>query len=83
VDTFDVLYREATTSGRLYLLHLRPWLSGQPFRIGHLERALAHITGRPQVWTASAGEIAEAFALSARAGTTPGFPSPAYQGVTR
>jgi len=63
-DSFDVLYREAVTSSRLYLLHLRPWLIGQPFRIGHLERALAHATAHPEVWTASAGEIAEAFAQS-------------------
>lgn len=75
IDAFDVLYREAAESGRLYLLHLRPWLSGQPFRIGHLEQALAYITSRPGVWTATAGEIAEAFALNASPEDRPGADS--------
>lgn len=76
VDAFDVLYREAVTSGRLYLLHLRPWLSGQPFRIGQLEGAFAHITNRPYVWTASTGEIADAFARSGAAESAPSSATP-------
>lgn len=60
-DAFDVLYRESSDSGRLYLLHLRPWISGQPFRIGQVERALAHATAHGQIWRASTDDMVQAF----------------------
>jgi peptidoglycan/xylan/chitin deacetylase (PgdA/CDA1 family) len=60
-DSFDVLYRESVDSGRLYLLHLRPWISGQPFRIGHVERALAHVAAHRQIWAAGTDDMAQAF----------------------
>ena len=37
---FETLYREGAATGRLLVLHLRPWLIGQPFRIGFLDAAL-------------------------------------------
>ncbi len=60
-DSFDVLYRESVDSGRLYLLHLRPWISGQPFRIGYVERALAHAAAHRQIWAAGTDDMAQAF----------------------
>jgi allantoinase len=60
-DAFDVLYRESYDSGRLYLLHLRPWISGQPFRIGYVERALAHMTSHKEIWAASTDDIVHSF----------------------
>lgn len=60
-DAFDVLYRESYDSGRLYLLHLRPWISGQPFRIGYVERALAHVTSHRQVWAANTDDMVRSF----------------------
>jgi allantoinase len=61
VDAFDVLHREAAESGRVYLPHVRPWLTGQPFRIGHLEAALAHVVRHRDVWLASSDDMARAF----------------------
>jgi peptidoglycan/xylan/chitin deacetylase (PgdA/CDA1 family) len=60
-DSFDVLHREAADSGRVYLPHIRPWLTGQPFRIGYLEQALAHIARRGDVWAASTDDMVRAF----------------------
>ncbi|NJC12976.1 peptidoglycan/xylan/chitin deacetylase (PgdA/CDA1 family) [Micromonospora profundi] len=60
-DSFDVLYRESSDSGRLYLLHLRPWITGQPFRIGQVERALAHVAAHREVWRASTDDMVQAF----------------------
>ena len=49
-ETFETLYREGATTGRLLVLHLHPWLIGQPFRIGSLDAALGHIVRRQGVW---------------------------------
>jgi len=56
-DGFDVLYRDGAENGRLMAINLRPWLVGQPFRIGYLEDALGHIMGHEGVWAASGSEI--------------------------
>jgi hypothetical protein len=39
-ETFETLHRDGATTGRLLVLHLHPWLIGQPFRIGCLDDAL-------------------------------------------
>jgi hypothetical protein len=57
-DWFDGLYAD---SGRLMVLHLHPWIIGQPWRIRHLDEVLAHITRRQGVWPATGGEIIEWF----------------------
>ena len=46
-ETFETLYDEGATNGRLLVLHLHPWLIGQPFRIGCLDAALGHIVAAP------------------------------------
>jgi peptidoglycan/xylan/chitin deacetylase (PgdA/CDA1 family) len=56
-ETFDTLYDEGATNGRLLVLHLHPWLIGQPFRIGCLDAALGHIMQRQDVWAATGSEI--------------------------
>ena len=56
-DTFETLYREGATTGRLLVLHLHPWLIGQPFRIGCPDAALRGIVGRQGVWAAAGAEI--------------------------
>ena len=58
-ETFDVLYREGASTGKLLVLHVRPWLIGQPFRIGCLEDALRHITRREGVWAPTGGAIVD------------------------
>ncbi|HAA94704.1 MAG TPA: hypothetical protein DCE26_03335 [Dehalococcoidia bacterium] len=56
-DGFDVMYRDGATNGRLLTINIHPWLCGQPFRIGYLEEALAHMMGHEGVWAASGSEI--------------------------
>jgi peptidoglycan/xylan/chitin deacetylase (PgdA/CDA1 family) len=58
-ETFDVLYREGAETGKLLVLHVRPWLIGQPFRIGCLEDALSYITRREGVWAATGSAIVD------------------------
>ncbi len=63
IDAFDFLLAEATETGagRMLALSIHPWMLGQPHRIGKLEQVLEHITGHSDVWSASAGEIADSW----------------------
>jgi peptidoglycan/xylan/chitin deacetylase (PgdA/CDA1 family) len=56
-ESFDVLYQDGEKSGRLLVLNLHPFLIGQPFRIGALDAALAHVVRHPAVWRATGSEI--------------------------
>ena len=58
IDQFDVLYKEG---GRVMSISLHPWVIGQPYRIGALEEALAHIMRHPGVWPATGEEILDAW----------------------
>jgi peptidoglycan/xylan/chitin deacetylase (PgdA/CDA1 family) len=61
-DQFDLLYREATPAdGRIMAIALHPWVIGQPYRIGALEEALAHIMRHRGVWAATGAEIVDAW----------------------
>jgi allantoinase len=61
-DQFDVLYKESEKQGgRILALSLHPWVIGQPYRIGALERALKHVMGHKGVWVATGSEILDAF----------------------
>lgn len=66
-DQFDRLHDDAASSGRVFVLNLHPWVSGQPFRIRHIEAALTHIAGREDVWLATCAEIVDAYRLAATA----------------
>ena len=62
IDQFDLLYDEsATQGGRIMAISLHPWVIGQPYRIGALESALAHIMRHPGVWPATGAEILDAW----------------------
>jgi peptidoglycan/xylan/chitin deacetylase (PgdA/CDA1 family) len=62
IDQFDGLYREASAgNGRIVAISLHPWAIGQPYRIGALEEALAHIMGHEGVWAATGSEILDAW----------------------
>jgi peptidoglycan/xylan/chitin deacetylase (PgdA/CDA1 family) len=67
-ETFEVLYREGARNGRLLVLNLHPWLIGQPFRIGALERALSHVMRRQGVWAAAGGAIIDWYREARHAG---------------
>ena len=60
-EGFDTLYQDGNQTGRLMTLNLHPWLIGQPFRIGYLDAALAHMTRRGGVWAATGSEIIDWF----------------------
>ncbi len=65
-DQFDALYSEASRQGgRIMSISLRPWISGQPFRIGALETALDYILKHDGVWSATAAEILDAWKAQA------------------
>lgn len=60
-DQADVLAREATADdGRMMTLTIHPWMSGQPHRIGWLEKALEHVMAIDGAWSASGSEILKA-----------------------
>jgi peptidoglycan/xylan/chitin deacetylase (PgdA/CDA1 family) len=57
-DACDFLIEEASQQGgRVLALNIHPWLLGQPHRIAKLEKALAYIMSKPEVWSAPASEI--------------------------
>lgn len=59
VDTFDELMAEAVDRPIVMGIALHPYLVGQPYRLRHLRRALAHIAAkRGDIWFTTAGGIA-------------------------
>ncbi|MEM6801635.1 MAG: polysaccharide deacetylase family protein [Bacteroidota bacterium] len=64
-DACDFLLEEAKTQGgRILSLNIHPWVLGQPHRIGQLEKVLAYISSKEEVWSAYAGEILAAWKKS-------------------
>ena len=61
-DTFDVLHREVAQNGRTLVYSIHPWIMGQPYRLKYLDRILAHVAGREQVWKATGAEIVDWYA---------------------
>ncbi len=65
LDAAQFLIGEAREQGgRILSLALHPWVLGQPHRIGPLETILRELTAREEVWSASAGDILDAFVAS-------------------
>jgi peptidoglycan/xylan/chitin deacetylase (PgdA/CDA1 family) len=64
VDQFDQLYKDSAESGRVMALCLHPFVSSQPHRQKHLERALAYIAGHEGVWLTTSDEIAAHYIAS-------------------
>ena len=56
-EWFDGVYADGAAAGRLMVLHLHPWIMGQPWRIRHLDEVLGHICVRQGVWKATGREI--------------------------
>ena len=55
------LHKDGHHSARHMMLALRPWLTGQPFRIRSLDRSLSQIMQLEGIWAAQANAIVEAF----------------------
>ena len=61
VDQFDALYADSSKQPRVMGVPLHPMISGQPLRIRHLQRAIAHMKEHPGVWFATGSEIIDAY----------------------
>src|SRR6202007_1725337 len=79
-EWFDGLYADGATTGRMMILHLHPWIMGQPWRIRHLDEVLGHICGHGGVWKATGREIIDWFKAQE---TTPGPFRPAASTTLR
>jgi peptidoglycan/xylan/chitin deacetylase (PgdA/CDA1 family) len=59
VDQFEEMLGQCAGQTLVLGVALHPYIVGQPFRLRHLRRALAHIgLSRPEVWATTAGAIA-------------------------
>jgi hypothetical protein len=56
-----VLAIDGRRQARVLAWHLRPFLSGQPFREVHIARALEAIARTPGAWSALPSEIVDAW----------------------
>ena len=60
VDTFDEMLEQSAEMPLVMGIALHAYLVGQPHRLRHLRRALAHIAGkRDRLWMTTAGAIAK------------------------
>ena len=48
------------------VLHMHPWIMGQPWRIRHLDEVFGHITAYQGVWKATGSEIIDWFKAEIR-----------------
>ena len=60
VDNFDEMLEQAAQGPLVMGIALHPYIVGQPHRLRHLRRALAHIVDRrAHVWITTAGAVAD------------------------
>ncbi len=60
IDTFDEMRTQSQGQALVMGVALHPYITGQPFRLKHLRRALEHIARhRDEVWITHAGEISQ------------------------
>jgi len=58
-DQFDVLYEEANELPRVMSISVHPFISGHPFRMKHIDAALAYIASHGAIWQTTGGEISD------------------------
>ncbi len=59
IDQFDEMFEQSCEAPLVMGIALHPYIVGQPHRLRHLRRALAHIAARrADIWMTTAGEIA-------------------------
>jgi len=49
IDAFDCLYAESAGRAKIMSIAVHPYLSGQPHRVGHVERTFEELLSRPGV----------------------------------
>jgi peptidoglycan/xylan/chitin deacetylase (PgdA/CDA1 family) len=59
LEAFAQLHRDGARSGTIFGLHIHPWLSGQPHRIGYLETVVEKIATASAVWRTTTAGIAD------------------------
>jgi hypothetical protein len=63
IDNFDEMLEQSRHQSLVYGVALHAFIVGQPYRLRHLRRALAHLKQHEgEVWFATAGAIADHFA---------------------
>jgi len=76
IDNFDEMLVQSRKMPLVMGIALHPYLVGQPYRLRHLRRALAHICAhRSDIWIATAGAIAE-HTIALPEGLVPGSHTP-------
>jgi peptidoglycan/xylan/chitin deacetylase (PgdA/CDA1 family) len=68
-EAYVRLEADGRANGRLLVLHVHPWLIGQPFRIRYLDEALTTIVERGTAWVATGTEIVDWYAAQGLGGT--------------
>ncbi len=58
LDAVDRLALDGARGGRLLVLNLHPWLSGQAYRATYLDELIARLTRRSDVWFTTTDELA-------------------------
>jgi peptidoglycan/xylan/chitin deacetylase (PgdA/CDA1 family) len=58
-EAFDQLYADSGETGRLFSFNIHPWILGAAHRIRYLEEVIDKIAGTPNLWVATAGEVAD------------------------
>lgn len=72
IDPFDEMLEQSAAMPLVMGIALHPYIVGQPYRLRHLRRALAHVAAhRDRVWITTAGAIA-AHVAALPEGTVPG-----------
>jgi allantoinase len=59
VDTYDEMLEQSTAQPLVMGIALHPYIVGQPHRLRHLRRALAHIVADGRAWLTRPGDIVE------------------------
>lgn len=65
IDAFDEMLEQSERQSLVMGIALHPYIVGQPFRLRHLRRALAHVAKRrSEIWITTAGAISGHFAAT-------------------
>jgi hypothetical protein len=62
IDNFDEMLEQSRQQPLVMGIALHPYLVGQPYRLRHLRRALAHLSrarDRNEIWFATPGAICD------------------------
>lgn len=62
-ESFDTLLEDGASNGRVMALNWHPWLVGQPFRVGAVDRALEYMIQTGGVWAATGSQIVEHYRI--------------------